>query len=177
MSSLARVCISGSSLKSYFCNLSLLGIQLLFVLSGCQLQRGVLKARVHCISKSRFIKHAGFYCKLNKVRRLNKTINYCYNEIIPSTYFLAQELAHSAIAVITLSTQALSPTSIYLFMCLAWPHSRPLSTQVDYSNGPFICYAWPLQRPTATQADYSITALLFVMHGHKGPQPHRLITA
>ena len=39
-----------------------------------------------------------------------------------------------------------------------------------------ICYAWP-HRPSATQADYSITVLLFVMHGHTGPQPPRVITA
>ena len=43
-------------------------------------------------------------------------------------------------------------------------------------NGTFICYGWP-QRPSATQTNYSIMALLFVMHGHKGPQQHRLITA
>ena len=165
MPSLVRVCNGGSSLKSYFCNVSLLGIQLLSVLSWCQLQRGVHKARVHCSSKSRFIKHTGFYCKLNKVRRLNKTINYSYNEIIPSTYFLAEELPHSALGVIILSTQPLSPTFKSLFICFIWPHSKPLSTQVDYSNGPFICYACP-KRPSATQADYSITALLFFVHGH-----------
>ena len=27
------------------------------------------------------------------------------------------------------------------------------------------------------QADHSITVLLFVMPGHTGPQPHKLITA
>ena len=41
-------------------------------------------------------------------------------------------------------------------------------------NGTFICYAWP-QRPSATQADYSITALLFVMHGHTGWLQHNCI--
>ena len=44
------------------------------------------------------------------------------------------------------------------------------------ANGPFICYAWP-HWPSATEADYSTTDLLFVMHGHTGPQPPRLITA
>ena len=44
------------------------------------------------------------------------------------------------------------------------------------SNATFICYAL-LQRPSVKQTYYSVTALLFVMHGHKGPQPHRLITA
>ena len=43
-------------------------------------------------------------------------------------------------------------------------------------NGTFICYAWP-QRSPATEADYSILALLFFIHGHKGPLAHRLITA
>ena len=43
-------------------------------------------------------------------------------------------------------------------------------------NSTFICDAWP-QRPSATQSYYSTVALLFVMHGHKGHQPHSLITA
>ena len=43
-------------------------------------------------------------------------------------------------------------------------------------NGIFICYAWP-REPSVTQADYSITALLYIMHGHKGHQSHRLIKA
>ena len=43
-------------------------------------------------------------------------------------------------------------------------------------NGTFICYPWP-QRPSVKQSYYITMALLFVMHGHKGPQPHRLITA
>ena len=46
----------------------------------------------------------------------------------------------------------------FLFVRPGHIYSRPLSTQVYYSNGQFICYAWP-HRPSTTQADYSITAL------------------
>ena len=43
-------------------------------------------------------------------------------------------------------------------------------------NGIFTFYAW-LPGPSATQADYRITALLYLMHGHNGPQSNSLITA
>ena len=79
-----------------------------------------------------------------------------------------------------MATKALSHTGSLqhhgTFICYAWPQ-RPSATQAHYSiTAVFFCYAWP-QRPSATQADYSMMTLLFVMHGHKGPQPHRLITA
>ena len=62
----------------------------------------------------------------------------------------------------------------FYLLCMA---TRALShTGGLQHNGTFICYAWP-QMPLAIQADYSITALLIFMHGHKGHQPHRLITA
>ena len=78
-----------------------------------------------------------------------------------------------------MATKALSHTGWLqqngTFICYAWLQ-RPWShTGWLQHNGTFICYAWP-QRPSATQANYDITALIFVMHGHKGPQPHSLIT-
>ena len=53
------------------------------------------------------MKHAGFYCKLNKVRRLNKTIIAKMKKFQELTFF-AEKLAF---AVISLSTQALMPIS------------------------------------------------------------------
>ena len=142
---------------------------------GCPLYRDVYKASIQCISESRFIKHAGFYCKLNKERRLNKTILLQWNNS-KNLLFCRKTGFWSNIPFNTNPNPNLNLRA-FLFVRPGHIYSRPLSTQVYYSNGQFICYAWP-HRPSTTQADYSITALhLFVMHGHKGPQLHRLITA
>ena len=52
VSSLARVRNTGKLFQSNICNLFLPRIQLLSVLLGCPLQRGVCKARVDCITDS-----------------------------------------------------------------------------------------------------------------------------
>ena len=65
---------------------------------------------------------------------------------------------------------------VTLCICYAWPH-RPPATQADYSITVLLFVMHGHTGPQPTQADYNTTILLFVIHGHTGPHPPRLTTA
>ena len=100
---------------------------------------------------ARFIKHAGFYCKLNKVRRLNKTILLKWNN---------------------------SKNLLFCWKSGFWSNI-PFNTSPNpnLNLGAFLFVRRGHIVDPCPRSFITATASSFVMHGHKGPQPHRLITA